>query len=152
MRVPAARSAGFVATIALALSIAGPGFVPARANAELKCPENFLTSPCLDTFEPGGDKLVAYWDNKGFWTSFIFMWQRPGGELHWHELGGNVRKFTVSKAWRDTKYTFKIQGCGSFLMPGRCSELMVLDYTTLDFYPPVSLEGDVALRPVPPEG
>ena len=111
MRVPAARSAGFVATIALTLGVAGPVFAPARANAELKCPEYFLASPCLDTFEPGGDKLVAYWDNKGFWTSFIFMWQRPGGELHWHELGGNVRKFTVSKASRVTTNTFKIQLC-----------------------------------------
>ena len=147
--VKAGKSIFGIAAIALGLGLTATAANPAEAQAEFKCPAEAFISPCLDAGEPGGDKLRAYWNNNWQWRYFIFMWQRPGGDLHWHELSGNSRQFTINKAWRDTTYTFKIQGCEGILMPDRCSELMILDYTTLDHYPPVPFGDDVVLNPVP---
>lgn len=136
MTILRGRTALSVSAIALAIGAIGPGFNAAQAHAEyLFCPPNPLDSPCLGA-EESGRKAWVTWDNKMFWTSFIFMWQRDGGDLHWYELPGDQRSFYVENAWRNKTYTFKIQGCESFLQPGRCSQLMIIQLDTPAYYPP----------------
>jgi hypothetical protein len=95
--------------------------------------------PCLGVHEIG-NKTYAEWDNKWFWNKFIFTWQREGGDLHYKELSGDRRSFYVSDAWRNKTYTFKIQGCDSFLQPGICSQMMTISYTTLSKFPPQAID------------
>jgi hypothetical protein len=123
MTILRGRTALSISAIALGIGALGPGFNAAQDSA------------CLGA-EESGRKAWVTWDNKLFWTSFIFMWQRDGGDLHWYELPGDQRSFYVENAWRNKTYTFKIQGCESFLQPGRCSQLMIIQLDTPAYYPP----------------
>jgi hypothetical protein len=107
----------------------------AKAKPYFECPVRGLcvhtmwrNSKATMTISPGLERRYDFYQ---------FTWQRPGYQSAVMRMRGSGGSFMVSKAWRNTTYTFTVRGCVTkkiffFKVGERCDNWHLFSTSSLD--------------------
>lgn len=77
--------------------------------------------------ENGATYYRIFFNYSGSFDFFQVRWSRPGKADT--QVKTTSRQFTLNRAWYNTPYTFKVQGCQKGLFGSKCTPWRQLSYT-----------------------